>query len=126
MATPYPYQPPPVPTYTQTAPRAKKALWFGLISFFCCGLFLGIPAIFVGVRALSEIEIARGGLTGKGLAWAGIVLGILGTLRQPHRRRLLRLPLTQAESSRIDQFSRSRPARGLPRVVPPHTPTTGG
>jgi hypothetical protein len=80
MSTPYPFEPPRGPRYTETAPRAKKALWLGVISFLCCGLFTGVPAIFVGVRALSEIEIARGKLTGQGPAWAGIILGSLGTL----------------------------------------------
>jgi hypothetical protein len=80
MSSPYPYQPPPRPVYAETASRAKTALWLGLASLLCCGLFTGIPAIFIGVRALNEIEIERGRLTGKGLAWTGIVLGIVGTL----------------------------------------------
>ena len=72
--------PPPRPTYAATSGAAKKALVFGIVSLLCCGCFAGIPAIFFGVSALNEIEVARGGLTGKGMAWAGIVLGIVGTL----------------------------------------------
>jgi hypothetical protein len=82
---------PPGPPGTPPAPsdkyfegltysRAKNALWLGLASLVCCGLFTGIPAIFVGARALSDIEASRGRLVGRGTAWVGIVLGIIGTL----------------------------------------------
>src|SRR4051794_4765165 len=60
--------------------RATNAMWLGIASVLCCGLLAGIPAIFVGARALSDIEASRGRLTGKGTAWVGIVLGIIGTL----------------------------------------------
>jgi hypothetical protein len=63
-----------------TYSRAKNAFWLGLVSLFCCGLLTGIPAIFVGVRALSEIEASGGRLIGRGTAWVGIILGIIGTL----------------------------------------------
>jgi hypothetical protein len=46
----------------------------------CCGLLTGVPAIYVGARALSDIEASRGRLVGRGLAWVGIILGILGTI----------------------------------------------
>jgi hypothetical protein len=46
----------------------------------CCGLLTGIPAIYVGARALSDIEASRGRLVGRRLAWVGIILGILGTI----------------------------------------------
>ena len=72
--------PPPRPSYAETAGAAKKALVFGILSLVCCGCFAGIPAIFFGVSALNEIEVARGGLVGKGMAWAGIILGIVGTI----------------------------------------------
>ena len=63
-----------------TYSRAKNAFWLGVASLVCCGLLAGIPAIFVGVKALSDIEASRGRLVGKGMAWAGIILGIIGTL----------------------------------------------
>ena len=72
--------PPPRPVYAETSGAARKALVLGIVSLLCCGCFAGLPAIFFGVSALNEIEVARGGLTGKGMAWAGIVLGIVGTL----------------------------------------------
>jgi hypothetical protein len=63
-----------------TYSRAKNAFWLGVASLVCCGLFAGIPAIVVGARALSDIEASRGRLVGKGMAWAGIILGIIGTV----------------------------------------------
>jgi hypothetical protein len=63
-----------------TYSRAKNAFWLGLLSLFCCGLLTGIPAIFVGAQALSDIEASRGRLIGRGTAWVGIILGIIGTL----------------------------------------------
>jgi Domain of unknown function (DUF4190) len=63
-----------------TYARAKNAFWLGVASLVCCGLFTGIPAIVVGAMALRDIEASRGRLVGKGMAWAGIILGIIGTL----------------------------------------------
>jgi hypothetical protein len=60
--------------------RAKNAFWLGLVSLFCCGCFAGIPAIFVGAQALTEIEASEGRLFGRGTAWLGIILGALGTV----------------------------------------------
>jgi hypothetical protein len=84
---PYPPGPPGTPPgpsdkYFEglTYGRATNAMWLGLASVFCCGLLAGIPAIYVGARALSDIEASRGRLRGTGTAWVGIILGILGTL----------------------------------------------
>ena len=60
--------------------RAWNAFWLGLSSLVCCGLFTGLPAIYVGARALNDIEASRGRLVGRGLSWVGIILGILGTI----------------------------------------------
>jgi hypothetical protein len=60
--------------------RAWNAFWLGLVSLFCCGFFAGIPAIFVGAQALTEITASQGRLTGRRLAWLGVVLGALGTV----------------------------------------------
>lgn len=60
--------------------RAWNAFWLGLVSLVCCGLLTGIPAIIVGARALADIEASQGQLTGKGTAWVGIILGVIGTL----------------------------------------------
>jgi hypothetical protein len=86
-AEPYPPGPPGTPPSPSdryfeglTYGRAWNAFWLGLASVFCCGLLTGIPAIYVGARALSDIEASQGRLVGRGLAWVGIVLGILGIL----------------------------------------------
>jgi hypothetical protein len=63
-----------------TYSRAKNAFWLGLFSLLCCGLLTGIPAIFVGAQALSDIEASDGRLIGRGTAWLGIIFGIVGTL----------------------------------------------
>jgi hypothetical protein len=60
--------------------RAWNAFWLGLASLFCLGFLTGIPAIFVGAQALSEITASQGRLTGRGTAWVGVVLGSLGTV----------------------------------------------
>jgi len=86
-AEPYPPGPPGTPPgpsdkYFQglTYGRAWNALWLGLASVVCCGLFAGIPAIYVGARALHDMEASRGRLVGRRTAWVGIILGMLGTV----------------------------------------------
>ena len=63
-----------------TYSRAKNAFWLGLVSLFCCGPLSGIPAIYVGARALRDIDASRGRLVGRGSAWVGIILGTIGTV----------------------------------------------
>jgi hypothetical protein len=60
--------------------RAWNAFWLGVAAFFCCGLLTGIPAVYVGARALADIAASGGRLRGRGLAWVGIVLGVIGTV----------------------------------------------
>lgn len=72
-----PVLPAPVP---QTSGKATSALVLGILSLVLCGLFAGIPAIVLGVVARSEIRASAGRLDGDGLALAGIVTGVLGTL----------------------------------------------
>lgn len=57
--------------------RARTALTLGLISLLF-GVLTGIPAIWVGQKALRRISAADGALTGRWAAWAGIVLGCVG------------------------------------------------
>src|ERR1044072_4266770 len=84
---PYPTGPPGTPpspsdTYFTglTYGRAWTPFWLGVAAMFCCGLFTGIPAIYVGWRSLGDIQASHGRLVGSGLAWVGIVLGVLGTV----------------------------------------------
>ena len=75
-------QPSPSDQYFEglTYGRAWNAFWLGLASVFCCGFFTGIPAIFVGAQALSEIAASGGRLKGSGTAWVGVILGAIGTV----------------------------------------------
>jgi hypothetical protein len=64
---------------TQVAPdsidtRARNALTLGLLSLLLLVL-TGIPAIWVGRKALVHINAADGALRGRWAAWTGIVLG---------------------------------------------------
>jgi hypothetical protein len=84
---PYPQGPPgtepsPSDKYFQdlTYSRAKNALLLGVASVLCCGFLAGIPAIWVGLRALRDIDASDGRLRGRGTAKVGIVLGVIGSL----------------------------------------------
>jgi Domain of unknown function (DUF4190) len=63
-----------------TYSRAKNAFWLGVFSFVCFGPLTGIPAVYVGARALSDIDASGGRLTGRSWAWQGIVLGAIGSV----------------------------------------------
>jgi hypothetical protein len=67
---------------TQVAPdsidsRARNALVLGLLSLFL-GVLTGVPAIWVGRKALAHINTADGVPRGRWAAWTGIVLGCVG------------------------------------------------
>jgi Domain of unknown function (DUF4190) len=57
--------------------RARNALALGLLSLVL-GVLTGIPAIWVGRKALKHIDAGDGALRGRWAAWTGIVLGCLG------------------------------------------------
>ena len=59
--------------------RARTALTLGLISLLL-GVVTGIPAIWVGVKALRRISAADGTLRGRWAAWTGIALGCLSVV----------------------------------------------
>jgi hypothetical protein len=79
-----PYQPPPgYPPIAPVAPNSGKAttsLVLGICSLVACGLFLGIPAMIIGRQAKQEIQASQGRLGGEGLATAGFVTGLIGTI----------------------------------------------
>jgi hypothetical protein len=56
--------------------RARNALTLGLLSLVL-GVLTGIPAIWVGQKALQRINRADGAVRGRWAAWAGIALGSL-------------------------------------------------
>jgi hypothetical protein len=59
--------------------RARNALTLGLLSLVL-GVLTGIPAIWVGRKALLHINAADGALRGRWAAWTGIALGCLGVV----------------------------------------------
>ena len=84
---PWTPQGPPPPGYAPvpaTNGKATASMITGvstLVLSWCCGLgVLGLVAVFLGVRARTEIRLAQGAEAGDGLAVAGIVTGALATL----------------------------------------------
>ncbi len=65
----------PPPTHA----RAASALVCGILSLAFCGAFTGIPAIVLGSSALRGIATSHGQIGGRGMARAGLILGIVGT-----------------------------------------------
>lgn len=83
---PWPPQGPP-PGYAPvplTNGKATAAMVTGvstLVLSWCCGLgLLGLVAVFLGLRARTEIRLSDGSQSGEGLAVAGIVTGVLAAL----------------------------------------------
>jgi hypothetical protein len=83
-----PSGPPPVyqpPSYAGqvvgAVPQSQKsvlALVLGILSCVCCPI-LGPVAFFIGRQAMAEIDGSGGTLSGRGLAQAGFILGIIGS-----------------------------------------------
>jgi len=73
---PYGYSPAP----RQSSSDAVTALVLGILGLVMCGPFTAIPAIIVGRKATREIDASGGQLEGRGMAQAGYVLGIVGTV----------------------------------------------
>ncbi len=71
---------PPMPQAQPTSSKATTSLVLGIISLVLCGLFLGIPAMIVARQAKREIAESQGRLGGEGLATAGFVTGLIGTI----------------------------------------------
>jgi uncharacterized protein DUF4190 len=63
--------------------KAILALAFGVLGLvvgslcFGVGFFIGIPAIILGLRARQQIDASGGKQGGRGMATAGLVLGVL-------------------------------------------------
>jgi hypothetical protein len=60
--------------------QAVTSLVLGILSLVMCGFVTGIPAMVIGRRATREIRAAGGQRSGDGLATAGFVTGLIGTL----------------------------------------------
>ena len=102
----YGQQPPPPPGYGQQpygqpaygqpaygygyapAPRTnQKALWgmiLGIVSIVFCylGLIIGPAGIILSVLGRKDIKRSNGAETGEGMATAGLITGVVGTLVQ--------------------------------------------
>jgi hypothetical protein len=59
--------------------RGTIALVLGIVSIVCCGL-LGPVAWIMGKQELSAIAAVRSPASGEGVAKAGMILGIIGTV----------------------------------------------
>ncbi len=81
-AGPRPPDPAPVaapPEPPRTSRKAVASLVLGLVSF-CMPLLAGVPAVLLGILGLIEVSNSEGRLRGRGLAIAGIVLGVAGSI----------------------------------------------
>lgn len=68
------------PSGPETPGSATASLVLGILSLVMCGLFTGVPAMITGRRAMREIDASGGRLGGRGLAQAGFITGLVGTL----------------------------------------------
>jgi prepilin-type processing-associated H-X9-DG protein len=77
--------PPPIGQVSspRTAGLAIASLVLGILSVSCLSILAGIPALILGIVALSKIGKSAGTLVGQGLAIAGLVLGGVSFLLLP-------------------------------------------
>src|SRR5438046_7307534 len=102
---------PPAPPVTQPVPRtAPAAIWslvLAILSFTCGWLVTAIPAVICGHVARSKIRKSGGGLGGKGVATAGLILGYialtLGVMGIP-----LLVSMIQSDRERLHRLSTER------------------
>ena len=76
------YPVPPSPSYVQSKEQglAIASLVCGVLSFLCCSVFTGIPAIVLGIMAMTKEKNDPARYGGKGMAIGGIVLGAISIL----------------------------------------------
>jgi len=79
--------PPPPPGYesfddppgtAKPHPRGTLILVLGILSFFVCGVVLGVVAYVMGNNALKEIDRNPGAYTNRGRVNAGRICGAIG------------------------------------------------
>lgn len=93
------------PTYNpqmsgpRTSGAAIAALVLGILCFICFGPLAAIPAIICGIVALNNISKSGGALQGKGMAIAGLVMGIVGVLLVPMMAAILLPALARAREA---------------------------
>jgi formate hydrogenlyase subunit 3/multisubunit Na+/H+ antiporter MnhD subunit len=59
---------------------AITALVLSILSFCCCGIFAGIPAVIVGWIEYNNIKAGKSSEKGKWMALVGIILGLFSIL----------------------------------------------
>ena len=86
LAAPPPAGTPPFPAqfpaagagaFPETCGLATASLVLGILSLLCFGPLTGIPAIICGHLARGKIRRSDGGLTGAGMALAGLIIGYI-------------------------------------------------
>ena len=76
-----PFSPPPAGVRGQNKTLATISLVLGILAILpCCGFLSGIPGAVIGFIARSRANSDPANYGGGGLALAGIILGILGTI----------------------------------------------
>jgi hypothetical protein len=80
-----------------TSGKAVTSLILGILSLFLCYALTGIPAIVLGALGLRDVGRGKGRVQGKGMALAGLITGVLGTLATtPLMLVLLLIPAVQS------------------------------
>ena len=69
------YVPGMSPYSTEKNSLGGWALGLGIAGLVCCGVFTGIPAIILGYNGMQAAD--QGRATNKGVATAGLVLGVI-------------------------------------------------
>lgn len=60
-----------------TDPMAVWSMVLGILSYVSCGVFSAIPAVILGHISLGNIKKSNGRLNGKGMTYAGLILGYI-------------------------------------------------
>jgi hypothetical protein len=123
------YTPPPGPQgYNpyQTPAQSGKAvasLVLGICSIMCCaGILTGLPAIVLGFMGRKDVLKSEGALDGSGLAVAGIVTGMIGTLGSLAYGVIWAFTLFATSTSPVSPYT---PPPAYTTPASPYLPSTG-
>jgi multisubunit Na+/H+ antiporter MnhB subunit len=64
----------------QSHKKAITSMILGIVGLFCIPLVLSVLALVLGIQARAEIDRSGGAYGNRGMATAGIVLGIIGAV----------------------------------------------
>ena len=79
MSEPMSSMPPPAPPSSKGSSRATTALILGILGFVCCQLCAPF-AWYMGNQEVKAIKAGTAPAAGQGLAMAGMILGIIGSV----------------------------------------------